>query len=739
MKDFQTLLLDAQSKDASGQDAISQQVLLLLDTWRSLDVIRPLDVAFAKAIYQMGKEGNLHIEPMSLLMSAVSSLYLSDGHVCIDLDKLFEKPHLFIQIPPVQRHECPDLATVLSNTSVQECLEALGRCDSVTQDAQIQAPLALKGKRLYLSRFHHYEHVIAHGVKARLPALDELATADSAATMVLKASLASLFKNDDLTRSGSQMLACALAARSRFAIITGGPGTGKTTTVVKLLAALQAIAGSESGGRKKLRIALAAPTGKAAARLSQSISDSIEILPFADMPSELSAADIPASVSTLHRLLGTRGSSRSFKHHQGNPLALDVLVIDEASMVDVSLMAAVMQALKPKARLILIGDKDQLASVDAGAVLGQLAQHAHEYNYTNATCDWLKAVTGLNTASIGTQAGKDNDELLLAQNIAMLKYSFRFDDSSGIGQLAKMVNQGRANNNLLDNFKQTQLTDALYLLTNISTIQPSTKSNKHLSRSNTDFVKHISTGSPERFYQQGLGRKQASEDMQPPVGYQAYLKVLAQASQTLDADASNEQWDALATEVLQSFDRFQVLCAMRHGPYGVEAVNQQIEGVLFDAQALRGAKGFYQGRPVLVTRNDYNLGLRNGDVGIVINRWVSVFTGADADASRTEQKVYVPRIAFPSDSYDGNIRWFSPSRLSAIETVFAMTVHKSQGSEFEHACFVLPDGINPVVTKELVYTAITRAKYWLSVISPNESILKRAIANPISRESGLML
>lgn len=715
---------------SSGEDTLA-----LLKFWRSIDVIRPLDLAFAKALYEMGKESQLHIEPLSLLMSAVGSLYLSDGHVCIDLEKLYEKPHLFIQIPLSHRQEYPDLSTVLANTSLQSCVQALARCDSVKQDLETQAPLALKGSRLYLSRFFHYEHQIAQGVIARLPPLDELKSLDSVGTSVLKASLAALFEGEDLRLSGSQMLACALAARSRFAIITGGPGTGKTTTVVKLLAALQAIAGEQTvdvKGAAKLRIALAAPTGKAAARLSQSISDSVEKLPFANMPGQVTAQDIPTNVTTLHRLLGTRGNSRAFKYHKRHTLPLDMLVIDEASMVDVSLMASVIGALKPTARLILLGDKDQLASVDAGAVLGQLAQRAHEDNYNKATCDWLTAATGLSISS----STQEQADLLLAQNVAMLKHSFRFDAESGIGQLAKMVNQGRADTTLLRRFRQNELVDALYLVSDISPKQASAGDKFEKNAINAEFMAHIDTGSPAQFCHQGLGRKQGKNDILPPVAYRAYLSLLEQEFGKLDADSCDELWDALATKVLKSFERFQVLCAMRHGPYGVEALNEQIERALISAETLYMAKGFYQGRPVLVTRNDYNLGLKNGDVGIVIKRWVNISNHA---GNLEHKRICVPRVAFLSDSYDGKIRWFSPSRLRAIETVFAMTVHKSQGSEFEHACFVLPDTLNPVVTKELVYTAITRAKFWLSIVSPNESILKQAIENPISRESGLML
>jgi exodeoxyribonuclease V alpha subunit len=307
----------------------------------------------------------------------------------------------------------------------------------------------------------------------------------------------------------------------------------------------------------------------------------------------------------------------------------------------------------------------------------------------------------------------------------MLNHSFRFDQNSGIGKLSKMVNRAAKNNALLSQFKQGQLADALWLITDVKQNLDGQRSDK-----SSRFIGHVSKGSPEDFQNAGEGRVQGSSAILPPIGYQAYLAMLMRAETTLDQFSSEQQWNELAQNVIACFERFQVLCAMRNGPYGVEALNLLIQNALIPRTVLVQQGAFYQGRPVLVTRNDYNLGLTNGDIGMVIWRWTKDAKG---------HCEYAPRVAFPSDTFSDAIRWFSPSRLQSIDTVFAMTVHKSQGSEFEHTCFVLPERINPVVTKELVYTAITRAKYWLSIVSPNENILSNAMNNPISRESGLML
>jgi exodeoxyribonuclease V alpha subunit len=717
----------------------TQNTLMLLKQWREIDSLRPLDLAFAKHLCEMGEASGQRISPNTLLFAAISSLYLSDGHVCLDIKKVFDAPERFIKHAPEHRHKTLSLTQVLNKLSWQECVSKLETCPAVqyTNEAHAkdltektqQAPLALKGSRLYLSRFYQYEQCIAEGIYARLPVLLSMQSLDSESNAVLKHTIATLFEGQVRSHAASQIQACALAARSQFSIITGGPGTGKTTTVVKLLAALQAIAASQNAG-EKLKIALAAPTGKAAARLNQSITGAVSQLPLSKLAGELTQKDIPQKVSTLHRLLGSRGSTREFKYNAQNPLPIDMLVIDEASMVDVGLMAAVIKALRNDARLILLGDKDQLASVDAGAVLGQLAQFAHENRYSQSTREYLQVITGIDTPE---QAISDNTHSehsdALAQNLAMLNHSFRFDAHSGIGQLAKMVNTAERNNlhktnTLLTQLQDSKLNDSIWLIHDIANKEAEIDTQASI------FKELVASGSPNRFLNNGQGRLQGDKPIEAPKGYQDYLQLLAQAKHALNEQSAEQDWNSLASNVLASFERFQVLCAMRSGPYGVEALNELMQNALIPQAVLAEQGSFYHGRPVLVTRNDYNLGLTNGDIGMVIWRWVKDAKG---------EPYYAARVAFASEQVDGDIRWFSPARLQAIDTVFAMTVHKSQGSEFEHTCIVLPERINPVVTKELLYTAITRAKYWLSIVSPNPNILVDAMNNPISRESGLTL
>ncbi|MBT1449751.1 exodeoxyribonuclease V subunit alpha [Glaciecola sp. XM2] len=687
----------------------AQSTIALLSEWRKAGAIRAVDFAFAKGLCAIGQERGFDVDPFTVLMAAVCSLHLSDGHVCIDLGKVFSAPDDYLPIPDNAPKTLVSLASILSQTHVEACISALSQCKTVTVSGQDTAPLALKGQRLYLLRFYQYEERIAQAVTLRVAPLMAFTDASDRASTLLRQALEVLFKDDDMSLSSSQMLACAIGARSRFAIVTGGPGTGKTSTVLRLLAALQSIA-SETNG-EKLRIALGAPTGKAAARLSQSIRDSVAKLPYNELPGNVTEHDIPSEVTTLHRLLGSRPNTRQFVHNQRNPLIIDVLVIDEASMVDVSLMASVVQALKHQTRLILLGDKDQLASVDAGAVLGQLAKDADDAQYNQATRAWLHSVTGIELAGASGQ----EEVPVLAQNVAMLTHSFRFDANSGIGQLAQMVNHGKPDHALLKRFKDNTLADAIWLIDDISS---------------QAIIEHAKSGTVERFIKDGSIDAAEQHGPHPsPVGYSAYLSLLKSAQGRFDEDTPEQQWNDFAKQVLTCFERFQVLCAMRQGPYGVQAINQLIESALIDKDTLKQEGSFYQGRPVLMTRNDYNLGLKNGDVGIVIKRWVQTSTGP----------AFVPRVAFPSDKDDTSVRWFSVSRLQSLETVFAMTVHKSQGSEFEHACLILPDKVNAVVTKELTYTAITRAKRFLSIVSPNTKVLTDAIENPIHRESGLML
>jgi exodeoxyribonuclease V alpha subunit len=520
------------------------------------------------------------------------------------------------------------------------------------------SPLVLDGSRLYLRRNWQAEQTIRGAILARLnapcPVPDTLAQA-------LDQLFATVMGSGDTPSSGGiapdwQKVACALAARQRFTLITGGPGTGKTTTVVRLLALLQ------SQSTRPLRMALAAPTGKAAARLGESIARAVQQLPPAMQQ------HIPTQAQTLHKLLQVRAAVQAT---QAPALALDLVVVDEASMIDLELMARLLAAVPLSASLILLGDKDQLASVEAGAVMGQLCDGAAAGNYPPDTVAWVRTVTG---QDISAWAGAGS---ALARQTVMLRHSHRFAANSLIGQWAAAVNAG-------DRPVVTELWSA---------------------------TPHWHAGaalSVTRLEPQGFDAQVAALVRTGWQDWQAQL-------QALDEQMCS---DTQALVLLQALGRFQVLCALREGPWGVQVFNRAI------ARALGCVtEGWYAGRPVMVTRNDYNLKLMNGDIGLCLPTANGL------------------RVAFAQTDQAGQsgVRWVLPSRLDAVETVFAMTVHKSQGSEFDHVALVLPDRIAPVLTRELLYTGITRAKDRLTLVVPQAGVLRQAVAQKILRSGGLSM
>jgi len=322
----------------------------LLLQWQQAGWIRPLDTGFARLIRELSEEQGERPQPLVLLLAALTSHQVGRGHVCIDLATLLADAGNTLALPPeepahtnLSEAEVANLQglypqDLLARVQLADCLAALKNSLAIS-DGSVPAPLVLNGTRLYLRRFWRYEQRIAEGIQQRLALHSILADPQSPGAQTLSRALGHLFRSTDPV--DYQKLACALAARNRFSVITGGPGTGKTTTVVNLLAALQAVAGEspERAGRK-YRIRLAAPTGKAAARLNESIGGAVRKLPLADLPGSVQLDDIPTRVTTLHRLLGSRPDTRQFRHNRDNPLPVDILVIDEASMVDVDLMAS---------------------------------------------------------------------------------------------------------------------------------------------------------------------------------------------------------------------------------------------------------------------------------------------------------------------------------------------------------------------------------------------------------------
>lgn len=709
---------------AALADIDQLEALLLL--WREAGWIRPLDVAFARTLRELSQEQGDRPSPLVILLAALASHQVGRGHVCIELPALLSDARTALALPPddepysMAAHDQPRIkpADILSRVSLSDCAAALTRSIAIG-DGTRSTPLVLDGTRLYLRRYWLYEQQVARSIQTHLQEATAVADASAPPAQLLAKALDILFPPSKET--DYQKLACALAARTRFGVITGGPGTGKTTTVVKLLAALQAVAGesAERQGRK-YRIRLAAPTGKAAARLNESIGGAVHRLPLRDLPGNVSADDIPVQVSTLHRLLGSRPHSRFFRHHRDNPLPLDILVIDEASMVDLEMMAAVFDALPAQAQIILLGDKDQLASVDAGAVLGDLCRQAQQGHYLPGTAEWLHAVTG--SAVPPDLVGPEGHAL--DQAVAMLRRTYRFETGSGIQQLADAVNAGRLDNDLVARCRQPAFADVAWFdvpRSGSESAAADEQAIKHLCR-------HATTGSPQEFLHAGVGRQVNGQLLSPPAGYGHYLHLMQQHG--LTADSPREAWDELARSVLTAFGEFQLLCALRKGPWGVEALNERIAQHLVAQGLLPRAEGWYAGRPVLITGNDYNLGLMNGDIGITFSLpWGRV--GADG------RKEELLRVAFPSNDGSQSIRWLSPSRLQRLETVFAMTVHKSQGSEFTHTCLVLPAHASPILTRELLYTGITRAKSWFSLMVGSPVVLNACVSQRVSRVSAL--
>lgn len=666
-------------------------LLQLLGTWVERGWLRELDRALAAFFAELEPAS----PPLALLAAALASHQLGHGHVCLDLAATLASPDFALSLPP----EGEDAARatllpsqVLAGLGVADWLTALRASALVAVDgADEAAPLVLHGERLYLRRYWSYEQAVAAALAARL---------DDAPALPgdLAARLARLFPEplrvDGERQTDWQKLACALAARGSFALITGGPGTGKTTTVVRLLALLQEPA---LAAGQPLRIRLAAPTGKAAARLTESIGAQV-----ASLPVEAHVrAQIPSEVATLHRLLGSRPDSRHFRHHAGNPLPLDVLVVDEASMIDLEMMACLLDALPRHARLVLLGDKDQLASVEAGALLGDLCRDAEGGFYAPATRAWLEEVGGETLADPALQDGAA-DSRPLAQRTVMLRHSRRFAGGSGIGRLARAVNgcDPAAARAILAEDR-----DDLHLLA----------------------LRGEQDAALERLLLDG----RPAQGGQRPQGYAHYLNVLHAGRPPADTPADAMAWTDWARQVLAAFDDFQLLCAVRKGPWGVEGLNPRIAAALQRRGLLESDQGWYEGRPVLVTRNDYSLGLMNGDIGIALR--LPEHAERPGEAPRS-----VLRVVFPRNDGSGALRYILPSRLSAVETVFAMTVHKSQGSEFAHTALILPDTLNPVLTKELVYTAVTRARHWFSLIESRPGVFDEAVRRRVQRRSGLV-
>jgi exodeoxyribonuclease V alpha subunit len=594
-----------------------------------------LDIHFARFISELDGSDSLEV----FLAAALTSSHTRQGSVCLDLSDKAGKA-----LAGGKDRDEPVVCTDL-----EDWTGSLEKSAVVGKSGEFK-PLVLDDRsRLYLYRYWEYQEKLADFITRR--AGEDNEDKDLA---LLKKGLDRLFPVMPGKDIDWQKVAAFTSIVKRFCVVSGGPGTGKTATVAKILALAL-----EQAGPKKLKTALAAPTGKAAARLQESIRLAKSQL---DCPDSIKEA-IPEEASTIHRLLGAIPGSPYFRHNAENRLFVDLVVVDEASMVDLALMSKLVQALPSQARLILLGDKDQLASVEAGAVLGDICDAGNLHGFSRRFSHALEKVTGY----APHQQSKEQDAPGIHDCIVQLQKSYRFTEKSGIRAVSRAVNAGDGDS-ALELIKSGRYKDIQW---------------RDLPRPNA--------------FAQGIKNVVVQ-------GFGDYLR------------AGDDP-----LEIFRLFERFRILCALREGPYGVAAVNLLVERILKEEKLIVPGKKWYPGRPVLITSNDYKLRLFNGDVGIAL---------PDPDARPGNDL----RVFFPAA--DGTARKFHPLRLSDYETVYAGTVHKSQGSEFEKVLLLLPDIDSPVLTRELIYTAITRARGSVEVWG-DEKIFRAAVSRRIERTSGL--
>ena len=673
-----------------------------IENWRQLGWMRATEVQFAGFLAGLEPE----VSDDVLLAAVLTSHQLGRGHVCLPLAELLAEPMNLLDLPPErpgidtrvdpdrERKEKRALAALEQHLEALDPAEMEKRMHASTLVATGSGttPLVYDRGYLYLRRTWQAETDIAAAVADRGEWLEPVVGPSDLGPMIREIFAgpedqpARLERQEDSEPGGGQtdvdwqQVACAVAARSRLAIITGGPGTGKTWTVVRIIALLQHLQALSS--QEPLRIRLAAPTGKAAQRLSESIHQGWKEMVGRASPDGLVA---PEKAATLHRLLGSQRHTRHFRHDHLNPLPADVVIVDEASMIDQEMMQSLLDALAPTTRLILLGDKDQLASVEAGAVFGDLCLGAEQADYSPGMAEWIERVSGANLSGRAGQGGFADQRVMLRRNRR---------SASVINDLAERVNEGDA-------------AGAVDLLQDVS----SQELNWLVADEDDD------TALRQLALQGGEGAERK--------GYLHYLDEIDRLRSGLGMMPDQARIDEWAGQCLDAYGHFQLLTALKRGPWGVEGINRKVRqwlaAVNIGGAPAVAAGEWFDGRPVMMKRNDYRTGLMNGDIGLCL--------AVPVDG---ENRL---RVVFRKEK--GRVHYYSPSRITDCETAWAMTVHKSQGSEFTHTVLVLPDQYNRVLTRELVYTGLTRARERFTLVAPNPEVHTSAIEQRTERSSAL--
>ncbi|OOF54227.1 exodeoxyribonuclease V subunit alpha [Rodentibacter genomosp. 2] len=634
-------------------------MLRLLQSLNEQNIISLGDYYFAKLIAD--KQAEDLPEPtknLAVLLAALCSWHYAQGNTCVELDKASERNLFGLGYRATEQDYLTEIQQKIDFLPVAQWQSHLRGHLAFTQDPISHiAPMVFQFNALYFYRIWQDEYRVAQYIKNTLKNNRTLAFSPDEVREKL-----ALYFPQKSAEIDWQKVAVATAIKSPFTVITGGPGTGKTTTVTRLLLVLQELY------QHQLHIKLVAPTGKAASRLEESIQNALGFLQQSMKLSDTLVQSIPQKAETLHRLLGVNAFNDHCHHNERNPLQLDVLVVDETSMIDLPLMAKLVNALKPETRLILLGDQAQLASVEAGAVLGELAQWANQ-PYSDEQADYLRQTTGYKVPSAAiTNPMRDC--------LCHLTFSRRFDKHSGIGKLAEQIKQGKGEESLA---LFSEYPQELYF------------NGFNVEQDDSVFVHQVVQSAVEN--------------------YRVYLTALRELQrQNKDFNSQDENGETYA-EIIQSlFNSIRFLTALRSSALGVENLNKEIALALRRANLIwfHNEQDWYIGKPIMITENDHNIRLYNGDIGLCLAK--------------------------------GKV-WFGDrevltSRIPAHEPAFMMTIHKSQGSEFDHTLMVLPTEPNPVLSRELVFTAVTRAKKSLRVFA-DEKIWKMAVRQTVKRQSGL--